>query len=226
MNIEYFFILGFAPGVFWLIFFYKRDILEKEPKSLILWSFVLGIYIAIPAASLESLFHINKYLIAILVAPIVEELLKFLVIKSYCYPKNDFNEPMDGIVYGAAVALGFASIENVSYLYNAYSQGNFNITFVARAFLTVPGHALFTCMGGYALGIKKIYPEKVNKYFVFKGLLLAMLLHALFNFIAVTSYITAVGLLILIFIMWKLINKRITHALDISPFAGHKYKKS
>ena len=161
MQIEYFFALGFAPGLFWLIYFYKRDRLEKEPKSLIVKSFLLGIVIAIPASLLESFFNIDRYLMVIIAAPVIEELLKFLAIKMYCCPKKEFNEPMDGIMYGAAVALGFASIENVGYLIGAHGRGILDTTFIVRAVFSVPGHALFTCMGGYALGMQKVYPQKL-----------------------------------------------------------------
>ena len=31
--------------------------------------------------------------------------------------RNEFNEPMDGLVYGVVVSLGFATYENYTYVY-------------------------------------------------------------------------------------------------------------
>ena len=45
-----------------------------------------------------------------------EELAKFLAVRLFVYRNKEFNEPLDGIIYAAAAALGFASLENVLYV--------------------------------------------------------------------------------------------------------------
>jgi RsiW-degrading membrane proteinase PrsW (M82 family) len=57
-------------------------------------------------------------LIAFFGAAIPEELFKFTVIFFCCRRLNDFNEPMDGIVYGVTTLLGFATLENVLYVFD------------------------------------------------------------------------------------------------------------
>ena len=44
--------------------------------------------------------------------------VKFLIILFYCSRLDEFDEPMDGLVYGATAALGFAMAENFDYVYN------------------------------------------------------------------------------------------------------------
>ena len=78
--------------------------------------------------------HFNFFFLS--AAP-VEEVLKFTVLYSLVYKMKDFNEPIDGIVYGVTVSLGFATLENIYYVYvlsdyfGTTSQGpcNFKIIF-------------------------------------------------------------------------------------------------
>ncbi len=201
-------ILAFAPGVFFIWFFYKRDRLKPEPKILVLKMFFYGILIAIPAAFVEQFVSFTRYISIIISAPVIEELFKFLVVRFTVYRDREFDEPVDGIIYAAAVALGFASIENLGYLIDAYRSGNLVQVTILRAFLAVPGHALFSSMWGYALGISKFTPGKPTRI-IYRGLLLAMLLHAIYNFFALGIPLISLGMIGLTIFMWILVNKRI-----------------
>jgi len=157
-------------------------------------------------------------------APIFEELAKFLMVWAYLYRNKNFSEPMDGIVYASAVALGFASIENGLYLFRINQQAQFLLsnTILIRALLSVPAHALFSGIWGYALGMKK-FDKKSPRFIVLYGLLLAMLLHALFNFLCLIQIYSSFGLLILTAIMWMLMNKKIQKAEKKSPYAPRSF---
>ena len=124
-------LLGFAPGIFWLWFFYRKDKLEPEPKSLVARTFFWGMVVALPVAIVEVLVADPlgvlgagildaRVLLVVLAAPIIEEYGKFFVVRRTMYDHPEFDEPMDGIVYAAAAALGFASVENVVYLSTAF----------------------------------------------------------------------------------------------------------
>jgi len=127
---------------------------------------------------------------------------------------------MDGIVYASTVALGFASIENGLYLFKAQTNPSYIIgnTFLIRAFLSVPAHALFSSAWGFALAKYK-FSEKKNIGVVLIGLLIAMLLHAAFNLLAIVQILSTFGLLILVAMMWSVINSKIIKAEADSPFA-------
>ncbi len=121
-------LLAFAPGVFWLWWVYRRDRWEPEPRGLVLRTFFWGMVATVPAVLLEllgayalgsvlpgsNLVVASVFMLAV-VGP-AEELCKFLAVRLRVYRHHEFDEPMDGIVYGAAAALGFASLENVGYL--------------------------------------------------------------------------------------------------------------
>ena len=102
--------LAFAPGIFWLWFFYKKDKWEPEPKRLIVETFIWGLLAVIPVAIVEYPFRSPWFAGAVVAAPIIEEFAKLLVVRLAVFKNAEFNEPMDGITYSAAAALGFASI--------------------------------------------------------------------------------------------------------------------
>jgi RsiW-degrading membrane proteinase PrsW (M82 family) len=218
------FVLSYAPGLFWLWYFYRRDALEPEPKKLVIQTFGLGILAVIPAVVLELPFRNTGVAGSVIVAPIAEEFSKFLIVWLTVYRNKEFDEPMDGIVYAAAAALGFASLENIGYFWRAYENDCLSTTVFLRTLFSVPGHALFSCMWGYALGIKKCYAPK-NRTIVVSGLIVSVVLHGLFNGLLVQS--THTGLAIVIFfifipIMWSMVHRRIIHTISISP---HKERK-
>jgi len=217
-------LLGFAPGLYWLWYFYQRDKLEPEPKKLIFISYFLGILSATLVIFVSMPFKLNYFMGAVVSAPILEELAKFLMVWAYLYRSKNFSEPMDGIVYAAAVALGFASIENGLYLFRINQQAQFLLpnVILIRALLSVPAHALFSGIWGYALGRYK-FDKKKNRFTVVYGLLLAMLLHALFNFLCLIGIYSSFGLLILVAVMWGIMNKKIAKAETTSPYAPRSF---
>ncbi|MDQ7782538.1 MAG: PrsW family glutamic-type intramembrane protease [Desulfomonilaceae bacterium] len=212
--------LAFAPGLFWLWYFFKKDKLEPEPLHRIRNCFFLGMAVVIPSAFVEVPFdRVHPHAALVIGAPIIEELAKFLVVRYTVFRSAEFDEPMDGVVYAAAVALGFASLENVFYLFAEYHRGahSFALVTIFRAILTVPGHALWSSMWGYALGFAKFSDAKFRKKLIVEGLLLAMALHALFNFLCLTGTILPLGMLVLVPIMWRMTSRRIKSALEQSP---------
>ena len=70
----------------------------------------------------------------------------------------EFDEHYDGIVYGAAVSLGFATVENILYLF-----ANGLESALGRAILPVSSHALFGVIMGYYLGKQSFLKERKNE---------------------------------------------------------------
>ena len=212
-------ILAFSPGLFWLWFFYRKDKWEPEPKWQVAKSFLLGLLVAIPVSFLEHPFSANQFVLVVLAAPIIEEFAKYLMVRLTSFRTAQFNEPLDGIIYASAVALGFASIETVSYLFVFAHTSRIYTIFILRGLLSIPGHVLFSSMWGYALGLAKFAPPEVAKKLIRRGLALSMLLHALFNLLLGTPW-AALGMLILVPLMWKMANRRIRQASLASPFVN------
>jgi RsiW-degrading membrane proteinase PrsW (M82 family) len=97
---------------------------------------------------------------------------------------------------------------------------------VLRAFLSVPGHALWACIWGFALGIAKFSEPSLRRVIIAKGLALAMALHSIFNLVCMSGPLFALGMLILVPIVWKLANRKITEALKLSPHSARRQETS
>ena len=215
--------LAFAPGIFWLWYWYRRDKWEPEPKALVLRVFFFGMVAALPSAAIELLLGFPEAATMVIVAPIVEETWKLLVVLLFVYFKRECDEPADGIVYATAAALGFASAENIGFMYGAYRLDALTQIFAVRALLSVPAHALFAGMWGYALGVAKCMRISHPVAAVLNGLLIAILLHAAFNAIAwvggdpvpITGMI---AFLLLTWLMWRMALRRMNSALASSPY--------
>ena len=222
-----YFLLGFAPGIYWLLYFYKKDKLEPEPRKLVILAYISGIITALIVMMLQFPLKASYFIGAVLLAPIFEETGKFLMVRTTIFRNSNFNEPMDGIVYASAVALGFASIENGFYLLRAVavSRDLLPNVLLTRSLLSVPGHALFSSNWGLALGEHKFFGNRTGS--VVRGLLLAIFLHGLFNYLCLLRYYSAIGLLILLAVMWHILNLKIKKASQESPFLRRKlWKKS
>lgn len=173
------------PSLLLLWYFHTRDI-YPEPGRVIWATFFLGIATIPPIlifdAAIEPLIRgiRDLYLYglaqAFLSAALPEELGKFVVLTRYAARHKEFNEPMDGVVYGVAVSLGFATLENVLYV----GGGGMGVA-VARALTAVPAHAFTGAIMGYYVGCAR-FAEKDRARLWALALLFPMLLHGLYDF--------------------------------------------
>jgi RsiW-degrading membrane proteinase PrsW (M82 family) len=222
--------IAFGPAVFWLWYFYSKDKLDPEPKRLIAKTFFLGMLLGLPATFLELLF-LDSLVVSVLIAPAIEESLKYAGVRYTVYRSAEFDEPLDGIIYAAAVALGFASVENVFYLLAIYFSvtdaeptlevmspfGAVASVFAIRALISVPSHVLFSSMWGYALGRGKFLPAIEARMLIRWGLVYAIVCHGLFNFSASRLPEGALGVLLLVTILWRVLRRRIREVQTNAP---------
>jgi RsiW-degrading membrane proteinase PrsW (M82 family) len=227
--------LAFAPGAYWLWYFYSKDKWEKEPKRLVFKTFLLGLFIAAPVSYLvETLLDQPGRINSVVIAPIIEELSKLLIVRYTIFRNAEFNEPMDGITYAAAAALGFASIENAEYLlveHHLQTGPGVYTLFLIRGFLSVPAHVLFSAMWGYGLGWEKFAKTHGTKpgvkhsprVTILGGYWLAVGCHAMFNFSA--NALGLIALIIVSWVLWRMVRKRIDAALLGSPYVPRHLRK-
>ena len=150
----------------------------KEPIDLILKTFFLGIFLCIPAGELNSLLIQSpdqSYF-----AGLTEESLKFLVLYFYIRPKTAFNEPMDAIVYGTIVSLGFATLENLSYVYSGSPDVDSLTIAIMRAISAIPLHATCGIIMGYFFGLYAFLGSKLS---LIKSLIIPISIHATYNYL-------------------------------------------
>jgi protease PrsW len=205
-----------------LLYFYHKDKYEPEPLSWIIRIFLLGALVAIPIAIGESFagIFVSEFLIFVIVAPVMEECGKFFVIKRYAYHTSEFDEPVDGIIYAVAAALGFATLENILYIFSVPSTELATLFWmvIGRAVLSVPGHALFTSITGYSLGIAKLGNPRDAPGIIIGGFSAAIVFHALFNYFLMGFMGLAILLLVVIPFLWWVVHRNIRDALDKSRF--------
>ena len=221
-------LLAFCPGGIWLWYFYRQDRFEPEPKLMVLGTFAAGALAVAPAIALEApleiflrhwipdkgLFYGVNFLFNV---ALVEEGLKFGLVYGFIYPLRHFDEPIDGVVYAAAVALGFASAENLIYMWRM----GWDIIFL-RGLLTTLAHVLFACLWGMALGtarLRELRGQSGAQSLIWRGLLLAILAHALYNYLLMIKLeIGLIALVLLLAWMWRGTQRWIAWALEQSPF--------
>jgi RsiW-degrading membrane proteinase PrsW (M82 family) len=174
-------ILAVLPPLLIAYYVYQKDKYDKEPKSLIIKSFLFGCLGIIPAIFLELFakgMFTNLFLYVFIGIALVEEGVKYFFLKKYLFNKPDFNEPMDGIVYAVMISLGFATVENIFYVFNHPGQ-EIQVA-VMRMFTAIPLHAVCGIILGYFVGLAKFSDN--SKPLLYKGLFLATLVHGLYNY--------------------------------------------
>ena len=225
--------MALAPALAIALFIYWKDTHEKEPVGVLVMCFIFGILICFPAGIWNSgVFEIFgfdldqedngmflSFFIAFFVVGLGEEMLKYLVVVLYAFRKPCFNEPFDGIVYAVMVSLGFAAFENIFYV----MEGGLSVA-VLRMFTAVPMHAAFAVIMGYYIGLSKYYKGTARTEKSLKGLVYAVLLHGLYDFVLFQDDFPLLGLLILPLIIWAffLCKRAMNKHLKVSPFNPKK----
>ena len=184
------FMIAVAPGIAIGMILYSRDRYDREPLPLLIKIFLLGALSVIPVLAVEKiLLRINVFtgileiaFTAFVVAGFTEEYFKRAVVLYGAYHSKYFNEKLDGIIYCAFSALGFATVENIMYIGFQFT-GNYYVG-ILRGVLSVPAHVLFAITMGYYLSLSRFAtdPTEKKQYFM-RSLLVPIVLHGLFNFI-------------------------------------------
>ena len=182
---------GVIPGIVAMWYVDRLDAKRPEPARLRRWVAVLGALSVIPAVMLGSLLestvgerigpaftYNGAFYRAFILAAIVEEACKIAVVYWLVWRRPEFDERMDGIVYATRAGLGFAMVENFFYLLNEKAVDSFVTTWILRAILAVPGHAMWTGMIG-ALAARRRFDGKGIG--LLGGFLLAVLFHGAYD---------------------------------------------
>jgi RsiW-degrading membrane proteinase PrsW (M82 family) len=188
-------LLPFLVGLAWVALVRRFDRARPEPWWLMLATFTLGGLAQAVAGFVElSAWRATPYLdpkvmmldgsasgfvlelgVTALVVGFVEEGAKLLAAWSLAGRRREFDEPVDGIIYGMVASIGFATAENVSY-FASYRMGDSLIA--VRSVESFIGHAFYGVLWGYALGRRLVAGRRGR---VVPWFLLAVLLHALWD---------------------------------------------
>ncbi len=228
-------LFGFIPAFFSAGIIYWLDRFEKEPIKLLVGVFLWGALVAAGGAFVvNSLLELGVYYFTAsqsaadlttgsLIAPVIEETLKgAAVLIVFWAAHNEFDSILDGIVYAAITALGFAATENAYYIYTyGYVKdgwsGLFFLAFI-RVILVGWQHPFYTAFIGIGLAKARLSRSWMAKFiFVVLGWTAAVILHSLHNTLSFfldgsgglffTTAIDWSGWLVMLFFILYMINR-------------------
>ena len=190
--------LTFLPSSIILFFIIKSDKF-REPVKLIVEAFILGCLICFPAGLLNNLliWSTGDPDSFSFLAGLTEESLKFLALSIFIRPKSEFNEPMDAVVYGTLISLGFATFENYEYVYVYFDNIPPLEIAILRALTAIPLHASCGIIMGCFLGM---HVFRNSNFAIFKAILYPIIFHGMYNYLVGKNL-----LLFLIFFIFTLI---------------------
>ena len=221
-------LITILPSLLIVTFFVKSDRFP-EPTKQIVKIFFYGILICFPAYLLNTALigvyantEIYDGLVSsFLSAAPIEEVLKFTVLYSLVYKMKDFNEPIDGIVYGVTVSLGFATLENIYYVYvlHDYFDASSQSLAVLRSFSAIPAHGVFGAIMGYFF-MKYSFVKKQNNLAL--CMIVPILLHGSYNFFAHTYFIVS---LLIVIISWVVVLRSFSRLKKSQKTKKREYEK-
>jgi len=202
MNYLIYIVLGLAPSIIWLLFYLRKDT-HPESNKMVLKIFFIGMLVTIPTALAEigifytlaggkdimddvwrQNFPFLSLIYGFLGIALIEEFLKYLIVRQKVLNDPEFDEPVDVMLYMIIAALGFAALENIFYLLPSGENPEILLTTVFTSLFRFLGatflHSLCSGIFGYFLALSFLNIKKSFR-FVVLGLTTATVLHGLFN---------------------------------------------
>jgi len=183
-------IIALIPPLLWLSVFYRQDRLNPEPKSFVFKVMLLGALVQkavyTPIVSLvfsgsnSGISSIGGRMIAnIILIAVIQESLKLIAVRYSIYPSKEFDEVIDGIIYGSALGLGFAAMTNLGDIIASGGAMLTNVT--ALVVIETFAHASITGLSCYILGVSKY--SKFNVLRLPMAVIIASALNAVTEFL-------------------------------------------
>ncbi len=216
MVVVYAFLGGFLPSLIWLYFWDQEDKKKTEPKRIILLAFLGGILAVFASLYLEKILYkdgpsiisnfkslysflikyvtvqhtIEELTLVIILAPIIEEMCKFVIAYIFVLRSKYDNEPIDPMILMITTALGFAALENMLFLIKPLKNSDIifsvltgNMRFIGATLL----HTISSATIGAFISFN-FFDKKLHKFlWAALGLILAIFVHSAFNFFMISS---------------------------------------
>lgn len=174
---------GFAAPLLLLVWMVRNDRFEQEPLPLVVVTFGWGVFSGILAAILN--LSIAMPLLGPPGAAFIEEPLKMVGVywlAEHGRLSAEFNDHLDGMVYGAAVGAGFAGLENLYYILQMISRGGLPpVTTIAIRSAASICHIAWSAMAGRSLGLAKALRGHTRLWDLIPGLVVAIPMHYIWN---------------------------------------------
>lgn len=213
-----------VPVLFWAAYHVHKDRHLPEPPGKLLLSFVLGgaaatvakgMYVGLgyvglryDAVALADTDLLRLFGYSLLAIGPIEEFAKLLPFILFVIHFDDFDEPLDGIIYASFIALGFAAAENLYYL-----QFLTPLESLARGFASPVVHIAFASVWGYRISTARVNGHPIVGAAI-TGFLLAALLHGAYDFVVLANPMFALPVaaaMIVTIWLWRLRLMRMLH---------------
>lgn len=189
-------VLAVIPALILCLYIYRSDTLEKEPMWLLLSLFIFGVISTVPAVFLERLYQtlfplveedlVSIFCYSFIGIALIEEGYKALFTYLIVYRNKNFDHIFDGIVYAVFMSLGFATLENILYLFRYGLE-----LALSRGIVSVPAHAFYAVSFGFFLGKAKqssVHGKKGKAFgFLTLSILVPITLHGIFDFLLLSN---------------------------------------
>ena len=183
-----------------MIFFEQEDKRHPEAIRNISYGFILGALTTFFALAIQlGLNYLfaeteigSRSPLAITIFATVEEILKFLAVFYIVRVHRYFDEPVDAMIYMVTVALGFAAVENVASLITQGGILQSGLTLKTFEILTLRFlgatllHSLASAVVGFHWAVGLIAKKNIG-WHIFAGLVIASLLHTVFNYLIIST---------------------------------------
>jgi len=198
-TLGYAFLGGLLPSFIWLYFLLKEDARYSEPKQIILLAFVAGM-VAIPLAlplerwscaqfAIDASCTAHQFNMQTLLAwATIEEVLKYTMAALFILWRRTVDESPDYVIYMITIALGFASAENMLFLFDSLSNGDYattlftgNLRFLGSTLL----HVIASATLGLAFAVSAKFRPPARTLAAAIGVILAIALHTTFNLLII-----------------------------------------
>ncbi len=191
-------LLAIVPSTLWLWYFYRQDRLEPEPKTYIGLVFAAALILTdfLARRVINQWFNVGAWaaantwtslLASILINGFTLQVCMYIAVR-LVYASGEFDERMDGIVYGTVAGLGVATLLNLHYIIDnegvALAPGVINVVTTALA------QASFGGLMGWFMAEDKFSEKRF--WFVPLGFAIAAVLNGLFGWLI--NEVSAAGL--------------------------------
>ena len=217
-------LLSILPSLVLGFIIYKKDKVEKEPVYLLVrlvLGGILAIFLTLVISAfipigLENFANINlftSFLYVFATIGLIEEFSKWVFLRAFTWNSKEFDHIYDAVVYAVFIALGFATFENILYVFTAYfREASFQTglqTGIYRCFLSVPGHAFFGAYMGYYYGLAKqamlLGKTKLYEKNIRRSILVPAVIHGIFDVLLMYETDVIPNLLLYLFFIFVIV---------------------
>ncbi|MFL5734292.1 MAG: PrsW family intramembrane metalloprotease [Chloroflexia bacterium] len=182
--------LVLVPTVLWMVYFYRQDLREPEPKTRILQVFGLALLLAeaVGFRLVNEWFNVPEWasslnwtslLASVLIAGFTWQGITYVAVRAVVYATPEFDERIDGLVYGTIAGLGVATLINLHYVLDNMGVAlGAGVVFIVTTALI---QASFSGVTGYFMARGKFEHKPV--WYVPLGVTLAAVLDGLFTWL-------------------------------------------